>query len=171
MLVNLWVNWLKPVISRLNDAIKGSEPRRPVPLFSSPEVLGEWMMRHVPYTGDPGGGTLDFYLHPERLMAAIEAGKAHTLSVDCDDHACLAFEALRLMGARPLLFTLIDGSGKFGHHVICGYGTPEGFGAIDTNGWRPLPNLTPSTLCEEWNRIYAPNGFRYVEAVPTQYPF
>lgn len=170
MLIDLY-SAAKSSWSRLNDWIKGGEPRRPVPTFASPEELGAWMQANVPYTGDPGGGALDFYLHPERLMAAIENGTAKNLNVDCDDWATFAFCTLRLMGARPLLFTLRDDSGKFGHHVVVGYGSPEGFGAIDTNGHRKLPNLTSKTLCDEWDRIYASWGFRYGEAVPTVYPF
>lgn len=169
MLVDLY-SAAKSLWSRLNDWIKQGEKRKPVPLFESPEVLGAWMQRHVPYTGDPGNGAGDFYLHPERLQHAIEKGAAKSLHVDCDDWATYAFEALRLMGARPLLFTLVD-PGITGCHVICAYATPEGFGAIDTNGQRDLPNLLQSTLCVEWNRIYADRGYNYIQAVITAYPF
>lgn len=170
MLIDLYSN-LKSAWSRVNDFIKRGELRKPVPLFESPEALGAWITRYIPYTGDPAGGAFDFYLHPERLMAAIENGTAKNLAIDCDDMATFAFCALRLMKARPLIFTLVDGSGKFGHHVICGYATPEGFGAIDTNGHRKLPNLLPKTLCDEWSRIYAVNGFKYTDAKITAYPF
>ena len=76
MIVVDWYNNAKSAWSRLNDWIKRDEKRKPIPLFESPEVLGAWMQKYVPYTGDPGNGAGDFYLHPERLQYAIEKGTA-----------------------------------------------------------------------------------------------
>ena len=149
----------------------------PVPTLASPEEVGAYVGR-LGYTGDPLSGVVDFTHAPEVLAGAIEHGTTGLLALDCDDHAVLAYACLKkLPGVSPQLVTLRDGSGRFGHHVICVYhriGQPYGElrrGAIDTNGHRELPAATPEALCETWTAIYASRGYRYVSAIPTPYPF
>lgn len=167
-------NWLKSLWSRLNDDIKRSEPRAPLPLFATPRGAWEYLNARYTYTGDPLGGAADFYLHPERLQAALEAGPAAVkgLSIDCDDVASWSYAALaKIPGCNPTMFTLMDNSGKFGHHVICGFRWNGQYGAIDTNGYRPLATLDPATLCATWTQVYSSLGYTYDMAVVTPYPF
>lgn len=172
MLVQFY-NALKTWWSNLNDAIMRGAPRRPVPFFLSPEAAGGYLFAHARYTGDPGNGVADFFLHPERLQAAMEQGDAAFagLSVDCDDFASWAFFALRQMrDCTPTIYTLRD-AGLVGSHVITVYRQGGKCGAIDTSGHRLLPNLDPDTLCRVWSEMYASRGYRYVEAVVTPNPF
>ncbi|MEK9723943.1 MAG: hypothetical protein VW405_10750 [Rhodospirillaceae bacterium] len=152
-------------------------PTAPVPTLATPEEVGVYVLR-LGYTGDPLAGVIDFTHAPEVLAGGIEYGTAGRLAVDCDDVAVLAYACLkRIKGVSPQLVTLRDESGRFGHHVICVYhrvGQPYGElqrGAIDTNGWRELPDATPETLCRVWSDLYASRGYRYVDAVHTPFPF
>jgi hypothetical protein len=170
-------NGLKTFWSAVNNLVMGGAPRHPVPKFDSPEAAAKYLMAHVVYTGDGPGGVMDFYLHPERLQAAMENGKeaVERLMVDCDDYATWAYAALRQMvGVRPTIYTLIDSGMKF-NHCICVYteDTPHGrlYGAIDTNGQRPLANIEPSTICKVWTGLYGSQGANYIEADETPYPF
>lgn len=164
----------KSAWSRAWSWLNPSAPRRPVPRFGTPQEVSQYLMDHAVYTGDPGGGAVDFYTPPEVFQAAMEAGKvaAARLSIDCDDYAAYAFAALRqIPGCSPQMYTLID-AGLVGSHVICAfYGPGALVGAIDTNGFHTLPDLLPNTLCKAWTAIYAREGYRYIDAVPTPFPF
>lgn len=145
-------------------------PRRPVPQFSTPQAAWDYLAARYTYTGDPLHGVLDFYWHPAVFQAALEAGTAASLPVDCDDVAAWAHVALAQLGATPQLVALFD-AGVRGSHVICVYTWQGAHGAIDTNGVHVLPDLDPATLCAHWERIYAAQGVRYLEAVPVDSPF
>lgn len=162
-------NTAKALWSRANDWIKAPEPRATVPAFDTPEQAAAYMAQHIPYTGDPAGGAADFYLHPERLQAAIERGYVKTLAIDCDDFASWAYLATRDTGSR-VLFTLRDGDG-WGHHVICVGRDRLGPWAIDTSGYRRLPDQSQGTILRVFNEVFAGSGVRFVEAVSTSYPF
>lgn len=173
MILNIF-NAAKNTWSRVNDWIKRGEPRAPIPTFASPAEAAAYLQKHGAYTGDPLNGAADFVLRPERLQAAMEAGPAALarLSIDCDDWAAWAFAALRLIpGCQPQLYTLWDGSGKFGHHVVCGYTWHGGAGVIDTNGHRRLVALSQEQLCVTFTSIYKSVGYVYTSAEPQDYPF
>jgi hypothetical protein len=167
-------NHLKGLWSRAADWIKRAEPRTPIPKFKTPTDVAAYIQAHGAYTGDPLNGAADFFLHPERLQAAMEAGPEAVarLPIDCDDWAAWSFAALRrIAGCKPVLYTLEDGSGKWGHHVVCGYTWRGGAGVIDTNGQRRLVTLSEEQLCATFTELYKPRGYTYVAANPTPYPF
>jgi hypothetical protein len=145
-------------------------PRRSVPAFTSPHAAWDYLAARYTYTGDPVYGVVDFYVHPEVLQAALEAGTAARLSVDCDDVAAWAYTALSAMGAEPELVVLYD-RGLRGSHCVCVYRWNGQPGAIDTNGVHALPDLTEATLCAHWSGLYARVGYVYTAAVPVAYPF
>lgn len=165
---------LKRGWSVANDAFTLGAPRAPVPRFGSPaEAAAYYQQKGNPYTGDPAWGALDFYTDPRRLQAALEAGPdaVKRLFIDCDDVAGWYHAAVRQMpGYTSHLVTLID-ERIVGSHVICVYQGPGGAGALDTNAHRPLPDLNEATLCGVWSNIYAGNGYRYIGAIATPYPF
>lgn len=172
MIIGIW-NTAKALWSRVNDAIKAGAQRRKVPAFSSPEEVANYLMTHAVYTGDPGNGAADFYLHPERLQWAMENGPAafQGLAVDCDDYATWAHLALRSVPeCQPIIYTLLDRR-IAGSHVVCGYKWRTRYGVIDTNGHRHVPSLDPGTLCRIFTDLYAAHGYHYVAADPTVYPF
>lgn len=167
-------NQAKAAWSRLNDWIKRGEKRAPIPRLASPAEVGAYLQAHGAYTGDPLGGAADFVLHPERLQAAMNDGPAALarISIDCDDWAAYACAALRLIpGCYPQLYTLWDDSGRFGHHVVCGYTWNGAAGVIDTNGHRRLKALNQEQLCVTLTEIYKRLGYIYTGAVPHDYPF
>lgn len=176
MLIPIY-NAAKAAWSRVNDWFKRGEKRAPVPALASPADVAAHIAERFIYTGDTlADGKIqgDFWLHPERLYAAMLDGPeaVKKLMVDCDDLASLAFLMLsRIPGCRPQLYTLEDSSGKWGHHVVCGYDWNGAAGVIDTNGHRRLVALTPEQLCVTFTAIYKPLGYTYVAAVPTDYPF
>lgn len=148
--------------------------RAKLPAFDSPSAVADHLRRHFIYTGDPISGVVDFYTHPEVMEYHFRQGRESTkgLALDCDDLACYAWAALRTIpDCNPILYTLQDGSGRMGHHVVCGYVWKGERGVIDTNGIRRLPNLNPDTLCATFTQVYASVGYRYTAAVPTAYPF
>ena len=168
-------NFFKAGWSRLNDWVMGGAPRRPVQKFDAPESAARYLMAKAKYTGDLWGGAGDNYVHPERFQYAMDTGDYSRIQTDCDDYATWAYAALRqIPGVTPHIFTLVDAGVKFSH-VICVYteDTPHGrlYGAIDTNGHRPLANIEPATLCKVWGDIYGPQGANYIDATPTAYPF
>lgn len=170
--IALWLRaWdtLKRSLSRAWDGL-WSRHRRPVPRFPTPQAAWDYLAARYTYTGDPLHGVIDFYWHPEVLQAALEAGTAASLPVDCDDVAAWAYVALAQLGAAPQLVALFD-AGVRGCHAICVYTWQGACGAIDTNGVHALPDLEPATLCAHWGRIYAAQGVRYLDAVPVDYPF
>lgn len=191
MLVNLWVNWGKPLVSRLIDWLHPGQRKSPVPLLISPEAAAAYLQANCLYTGDPDilgipgtQGAGDFNLHPEVLQAAMEAdmGKPpeqrehlKRLHIDCDDWSLWALVALQQMGAEAQMLTLEDTSGNFGHHYITTYRHRGRCGAIDTNGHTSLPDLTTATICAEWSRKYAARedfpGYTYGGITPTVHPF
>ena len=167
-------NHFKSLWSRANDWIKRGEPRAPVPTLTTPQAVADYIGRSFVYTGDPLGGAADFYLHPERLHYAMIQGPEYVkrLAVDCDDLASLAYLMLsKVSGCTPALYTLEDGSGNWGHHVVCVYDWYGATGVIDTNGHRRILNLTPERLCATFTDIYRSRGYKYVAALPTPYPF
>ena len=164
--------------SRINDQIMAGTPRAPVPQFSSPQAAADYYFvgRGNPYTGDPLRGALDYYLHPERLQAGLEGGPDEwkKLHIDCDDVAGIYLKMIQhLPGMDARIFTVVDARFTLNNmsHVICaGSWNGQAFG-LDTNGYRPLPNVTEATLCQVWNAIYASYGANYVIALETPYPF
>ncbi len=167
-------NHLKGLWSRANDWIKRGEPRAPVPSLDSPQAVADYIGARFVYTGDPLAGAADFWLHPERLHAAMLQGPdaVRRLSVDCDDLASLAYLMLsKVPGCRPTLYTLEDSSGKWGHHVVCAYDWFGAAGVIDTNGHRRLVALTQEQLCVTFTAIYKSRGYIYTGASPTPFPF
>lgn len=174
MIVGVY-NTLKAGWSRLNDWLMWATPRRPVPTFPAPEDVASYLMTHGKYTGDQWGGAGDNYVNPERFQYSMETGDWSRIQTDCDDYATWAYVALsKIPGVTPTLYTLLDAGVKFSH-VICTYSqdTSKGrvYGAIDTNGHRPLVNTDPTTLCKVWTGIYGDQGAHYVSATPTTYPF
>lgn len=168
-------NACKSAWSRVNDWIKRGSPRVPVPPLTTPQAVADYIGARFIYTGDPLGGAADFYLHPERLHAAMLEGPAAVkrLSVDCDDLASLAYLMLsKVPDCSPQLYTLEDSSGKWGHHVVCAY-TWRGdvHGVLDTNGIARLLSPGPDELCRHFTGIYRSLGYTYTAAVPTRYPF
>lgn len=166
---------LKRDWSVANDRFLLGVPRAPVPQFNGPAAAAAYYQHQKgnPYTGDPIWGVLDFYTDPRRLQAALNAGPdaVRRLFIDCDDVAGWYLAALRQMpGYQAHIMTLID-ERIVGSHVICVYQGPGGCGALDTNGHRALPNLDEATLCEVWSSIYAGNGYHYIGALATPYPF
>lgn len=173
MLLSIF-NAAKNTWSRVNDWLMGGAPRRPIQVFASPAEAAAYLQQHGAYTGDPLGGVADFVLSPDRLQAAMEAGPEalSRLSIDCDDWSAWAFAALRqIPDCKPQLYTLWDDSGRFGHHVVCGYTWRGGAGVIDTNGHRRLVALTPEQLCVTFTSIYTSRGYHYTAARPHDYPF
>lgn len=176
MLVELWNN-AKRAWSRFNDYFMWAQPRAPIPTFNSPQEASNYLMTKYKYTGDPFKGAADFFLHPERLQAAmLNPLMFRHLSVDCDDVASWAYAALsKIPHVYPTILTLEDGSGKFMHHVICVFEKKSDhgsvYGAIDTNGYTLLRDLKESTICAQWTATYAREKPEYVRAVPTEYPF
>lgn len=144
--------------------------RKAVPHVASPSAAWDYL-KNVPYTGDPFGGVGDFYTHPERIVAEMAAGTARNMHLDCDDVAVLAHVMTRqIPGCVSRVVTIVD-AGVVGSHVLC-VGTFNGQPwAIDTNGYRHLPDLTETTLCRVWNDIYASRGYRYFMAVDTASPW
>lgn len=149
------------------------QPYAPVPKFENPAYAAAYLSDHFIYTSDPLRGVIDFTVNPNTLQGAMEVGPeaVKRLSLDCDDVGAWAFVALRNTGAVPTLYTLKDGSGKFGHHVVCAYTWQGEYGVIDTNGHNLLPNVSPSTLCVTFTAIYHERGYRYTDAVVTACPF
>lgn len=171
-MIALW-GIIKSLWSRVNDAMMGGAARAALPSFTSPDAAAVYLMEHALYTGDPGGGAADFYLHPKRLQAAMNAGPdaVKRLSVDCDDYATWAYQALLTVPeCVPQIFTLLD-AGLVGSHVVCAYRWGLLSGVIDTNGHRYLINIEPDTLCSAFTDVYASRGYRYIAASPTAYPF
>lgn len=172
MFVNLY-NALKAWWSAVNNGLKLGAPRAPVSAFATPAEVGAYLMAHAAYTGDPLGGAADFFLHPERLQAAMNEGPEalKRLSIDCDDYATWAYAALsKVPGCEPRIYTLLD-TGLVGSHVVCAYTWRFRCGVIDTNGHRELPDLSERTLCDVFTAIYRTRGYRYVSATVTPYPF
>lgn len=154
------------------------QPYALVPTFETPAQAAAYLAPRFIYTGDPLRGAVDFTVNPGTLQGAMEQGPdaVKRLSLDCDDVGAWAFVAIRNMGGVPTLYTLKDGSGKFGHHVVTAYAwkRPTGEleqGAIDTNGHRVLPDVSPAALCAEFTRVYARLGYRYTDALPTACPW
>lgn len=157
--------------SWVNNALTWWKPRRAVPRVSHPGDVAAYVAT-VPYTGDPIGGAADFYIHPERIVAALQAGTANHEPIDCDDFAGLAYVMLRqIPGCVPKVVTLLDESGKFGHHVVCVYEFNGNKGVIDTNGHTLLPYLSESIICRRFSEIYKSLGYRYFAALDSPYPF
>ena len=171
-MVQLW-NILKAVWSTLISLIGYSE-REQVKQFDSPEEVANYLSEHFIYTGDPLNGAGDFYTHPEAMQAAFSAGRVATskLSLDCDDCAVYAYVALKtISGCRPLLYTIYDSSGNWGHHVICCFKMGERYGVIDVNGLNELPSLNTKIICELFNKIYNSRGYVYTSCIYTPFPF
>jgi hypothetical protein len=172
MLVAIW-NSLKAVWSTIISLI-GYPEREPIRQFNSPVEVAEYLDKHFIYTGDPFNGAGDFYIHPEIMQAAFNAGRESTskLSLDCDDCAVYAYVALKTIpGCRPLLYTIYDSSGNWGHHVICAFKFGEEYGVIDTNGLNPLLSLNTKIICELFTNIYKSRGYVYTSCIYTPFPF
>lgn len=164
--------------SLANDVVMSFRPRLALPVVTSPNEAATYVAR-LPYTGDPRlfgipgtEGAGDFYEHPERISAALEAGTADQERIDCDDFAGIAYLMLRqIPGCKTTVVTILDESGKFGHHVICTYTFNGAKGVIDTNGHHLLPDLAESTICRLFSDIYVSLGYRYFAALDSPYPF
>ena len=160
--------------SLANDHMMMGVPRRPVPSFDTPQAAATYYQGHGNlYTGDPLYGAADLYTHPNRVQAAIEIGpeQQRRTFIDCDDVAGWYLTALRgKPGITARIVTLVDAH-LVGSHVICvGLHNGQPFG-LDTNGYRDLPDLTEATLCKVWSDLYASEGYTYVAALDTPYPF
>lgn len=152
--------------------------RLAVPRFHSPEAAAHYYQVEMgnPYTGDPLYGALDNYIDPELLQAGIEAGPDawSRLWIDCDDVAGWYLHAVAgIPGCSARIVTLVDTEITFrnGSHVILAGELGGQAFALDTNGYRPLPDLEEATLCSVWAAIYAEAGYTYAGAVETPYPF
>jgi hypothetical protein len=171
-MVQLW-NILKAVWSIIISLIDYPE-REPIKQFDSPEQVAEYLAQNFIYTGDPLNGAGDFYTHPQVMQAAFTAGRVATsnLWLDCDDCAVYAYAALKTVpGCRPLLYTIYDSSGNWGHHVICGFKIGEKYGVIDVNGLNELPSLNTKIICELFTNIYKSRGYVYTSCIYTPFPF
>lgn len=172
MLVTFW-NSLKAAWSNAIFLLSGPK-REPVRQFASPEEVAEYLQEHFIYTGDPLSGAGDFYTHPEEMQAAFNSGRDMTMKLflDCDDCATYAYAALKtIQGCKPILYTIYDGSGNWGHHVICCFRIDERYGVIDTNGLNELPSLDPKIIRELFTKIYKSRGYVYTACVYTPFPF
>lgn len=172
LLVTLW-NALKTIWSNLLLLISGPA-REPVRQFSSPEEVADYLAQNFIYTGDPLSGAGDFYTHPEEMQAAFNMGRSATnkLYLDCDDCATYAYAALKTIpNCKPILYTIYDNSGNWGHHVICCFKIGERYGVIDTNGLNDLSSLNPKIICELFTTIYKSRGYVYTSCVYTPFPF
>ena len=171
-------NLLKNLFSVIIDGVYGGVPRRPVPVFSGPMAANTYLQINCKYTGDPGKGIIDYSTNPEVLQAAMEAGAKGNkdaafanMHIDCDDYAAWAYAAChKIPGCLGNIYTLLD-SGLVGSHVIFVGFYKGGYFAIDTNGYRVLPDNTETTICRVWSTIYAGNGYKYIQAVITPFPF
>lgn len=171
-LVSIWNN-LKTAWSNAISLLNGPK-RTPVKKFTSPEEVAFYLYENFIYTGDPLGGAGDFYTHPEEMQAAFNSGSdaVRKLFLDCDDCATYAYAALKTIpNCKPILYTIYDKSGNWGHHVICCFRINDYYGVIDTNGFNELPSLHPKIICELFTRIYKSRGYVYTECVYTPFPF
>lgn len=168
---------LKGLWSRVNDYFVWGKGRAPLIPFKDVEGYVNYVFQRYSYRSDPLFGVGDFVTHPERFQWALQNPNAKDLpAMDCDDLATHAFASLRLIaGVYPQIYTLLDSSGKMGHHVICGFTlstrNETRFGVIDTNGLTWLPDLKPQTICDRWNYIYSSLGLNYTTVEKTEYPF
>jgi hypothetical protein len=172
----------KAAWSATNNTIVWWYPRKPIPRFGSPtEAWAYWVQHGNPYTGDPTflgipgtAGAGDLYIDPQRIQAAFEAPdrqrQLDQLSIDCDDTAGWHCKAIKQMpGYNAEIRTLVD-AGLSWSHVIVVFVSPDGkSGAVDTNGVHTLPDLSESTLCAHWKRLYP--AANYIAAVASPYPF
>jgi hypothetical protein len=159
--------------SKANDHLIWGATRSPVPALAPLGAVDVYKTQYGnPYTGDPLRGVVDFYTNPNRLQAALINGTVNRLYIDCDDVAGWYLTAVRqVAGYSAHLLTLID-SRIVGSHVICVYTGLDGkCGGLDTNGHHDLADLTEATICEHWSALYAGNGYHYIGAVTTEYPF
>lgn len=172
----------KAAWSVANDVAVFWEERRPVPRFNHPAEIDAYVFARAEYRLDPLWGVGDFYTSPYRAQADMEKGVKGRLFFDCDDLAGWAYKALiQLPACRAKVITLLDARVS-GSHVITVYNAGGLVGAIDTNRHRLLPALhgtdpfsnwerLEKVLCEEWGRIYAQQGYRYLFAADSPYPF
>lgn len=171
-MIQIW-NTLKAAWSNA-ILLLGGPKRESIKEFTSPEEVALYLQENFIYTGDPLGGAGDFYTHPEEMQAAFNSGKeaVSKLHLDCDDCATYAYAALKTIpNCKPLLYTIYDSSGNWGHHVICCYRYDNKFGVIDTNGLNRLPSLNGKIICELFTKIYKPRGYVYTACVYTPFPF
>lgn len=157
------------------DNLLMHEPRRVMPIFRTPEEVVNYYFTEKgnPYTGDPLYGVLDYYLHPERLAHALEAGPEAIKGrhIDCDDVAGFYHRAIALMpGYTSAVVTLIDHR-VIGSHVVCPWEGGGRVGACDTNGFAILPDLSEKTLCDHFTEVYRKRGYQYLGAVEGFYPW
>lgn len=170
-----WSVWNDTYVSIFQSM--GPPIKKRIPNFGNPEAVAAYYTKKgSPYTGDPVWGAGDHYLHPNRFYMALENGTWRSNYIDCDDIAGFAHIACQMIpGVRSKVVTLFDRYIK-GSHVIC-VGT-DAYGrtfAIDTNGFRWLPDLDEATLCRVWRALYLNpaigQDFDYKYAIDTPYPF
>lgn len=168
---------LKSIWSKVNDYFVQSQGRAPIPEFKSILDFVDYLFKRYNYRSDPLFGGADFYTHPERFQwALLNPEKAGHISMDCDDLAAYAYAALlKIPGVTPILYTLYDSSGKFGHHVVCAFTLTqngrESYGVIDTNGMAMLPGPATKHLLDRFNQVYKDLAFNFTLAQHTEYPF
>lgn len=172
---------LKAGWSFLVDRFFSPIQRKPLPVFATPREVSDYLQRYAVYTGDPLQGAADFYTDPQVFQSAMELGQQIgkevafaklNCHIDCDDYAGYALKACQqIKGCSVRLITLEDISAHFGSHVICAGLWNGGYFAIDTNGYRDLPNWNRETLCKVWNAIYSGRGYNYIDAIESPYPW
>ena len=172
----LFLAFVKPVNTWLYNAVK-RWPRSTVKKVLTPEAAEHYYKVECgnPYAPDPLFSVFDCYTPPECLQWALENGGplAVGMAADCDDASLLY---LKMLEDSPLvsdlqLVTIID-SGIRGCHVIAARGRYQGrVFVLDTNGLAYLPDDTEETLCTHFTALYSRQGYNYIAAVPTRYPF
>lgn len=176
MLVKLYFYLVKnPVSLFLDFVVHGFLPRKGAIAFNSPsEMCKYWLDKtNNVYTGDPLRGAFDFYLNPKVLQGAIESGSGFShLNIDCDDVALWAYmHSLHMPGTKGRLVTILDSSGKWGHHVICLLTHKNKYYVMDTNGLHEVKDHSPEVVCDLFSKIYKDLGFIYKDMIDTPVPF
>ena len=170
-----YLQWKCDLSWQNHDRFKAGDPRRPIPVFETPADASRYYFTDHgnPYTGDPLWGVVDFYTHPGRLQAALDAGKEAVarLFIDCDDVSLwYAWAIAKMPGYEAQIVTLIDHR-VVGSHVVCLWRGHGRQGVVDTNGHRDLPDLTERTICDAFTAIYQPRGYVYRGACPSPTPW
>lgn len=117
-----------------------------------------WLAR-LRYTGDPLGGAVDFYQHPEYVMHQLE----RSVFVDCDDFGLFAYAILKGGGFDPRLLCLID-RGITWTHVVCVVVVDGQVWTLDTNGL--IPHVSEAAILYDFQALYPKAKYTHTEVIP-----
>lgn len=161
----------KAAWSRANDALLFWAPRSTVLRFTSARAAADYYAsKGNPYTGDPMGGALDHYRHPERTQAYLDGKDSNggRVWIDCDDVALYYERAIRSSTIGAKVVTLVDERIVMSH-VVCVGADADGAFLLDTNGYRQIADTRPETIIAAVGAIYP--AARYVAALDTPLPW